>query len=382
MLLRVRYPQRVIRATMGHGQDGRCHPDNFDRDGARRRQPYPQDRWHRRVFLGGATMALAGGLAGCALPGQPAPAAASSALVAHGKNGNIVLLDLATKTRKALTDVTGGGVARDPTWSPDGKRLVYAYTPPLPATRGPGGLLPLPVTDLYIMNADGSDAKILITHDAPGVGYESPVWAPDGQSLYVTYTALIVESNIVRDQMLEVARVPVSGGPRQTLAQDGVFPGISPDGKRMVFVALRESGMVLAIAAADGKQAQQLLPSGKLDGIASPRFSPDGAQVVFTAISPAGTVPTATPARTSGAAPSVVLAHGLPMDVFVINADGTNLRRLTQLGEDSPAACWSPDGKKIAIVGGGGSYLMNADGSGFVNIDQTGGHGSIDWRRP
>ena len=57
------------------------------------------------------------------------------------------------------------------------------------------------------------------------------------------------------------------------------------------------------------------------------------------------------------------------------------VRRLTQLGEDSPVTAWSPDGKRIAILAGGGIYVMNADGSDFQNVDQHGGHGAIDWRR-
>ena len=76
-----------------------------------------------------------------------------------------------------------------------------------------------------------------------------------------------------------------------------------------------------------------------------------------------------------------MLAHGLPMDLFLIDAGGGAPRRLTQLGEDNPAAVWAPDGRRLAILSGGGLYVLNADGSDVRAIDQRGGHGTIDWRR-
>ena len=79
-------------------------------------------------------------------------------------------------------------------------------------------------------------------------------------------------------------------------------------------------------------------------------------------------------------APRAAEAHGLPMDVFIVSLDGGPARRVTQLGEDSPTVAWSPDGRRIVILAGGGIYVMNADGSDFANVDSKGGHGSIDWR--
>ena len=339
----------------------------------------------RRSALAG--LASLGLLAACGVGGGSSGGGSSDAslsgLLAFGSDGNISTLDLATKARKQLTKVPGGALARDPAWSPDGQRLLYAYSPPLPNVRGPGGLLPLPVTDLYAMAPDGSDQKPQLEHDVPGSGYESPAWAPDGKTVYVTYTALFMENNVVKDQIVEVARVPLAGGPRQTLAPNAMWPTVSLDGKRLAYVTTGLDGQGLVVSDADGKNAKTLLPAGKLDGLTTPRLSPDGTLIAFSAVAPMAPVSTVTPfpGRTSFLEPRTALAHGLPMDVFVIGSDGNGLRRLTQLGEDNPAPAWSPDGKRIAILAGGGIYVMNADGSGFTNIDQRGGHGQIDWRR-
>jgi Tol biopolymer transport system component len=291
------------------------------------------------------------------------------------------------RQRRGLTRVAVGALARDPAWSPDGRLIAYSYTPPLTAARGPGGMLPLPVTDIWVMGADGSEPRLLLEHPAPGSGYETPVWAPDGASLYVTYSELIMESNIVRDQLLELASVPLDGqgkgGARRTVAPRGTWPALSPDGKRLAFLSSEPQGQALVVCDADGQNARPLVPTGQMEGLAAPRFSPDGRQIVFSAIAPMAPLPTTTPIPGRGplAGPARALAHGLPMDLYLIDVGGGAPRRLTQLGEDNPAAVWAPDGRRLSLLSGGGLYVLNADGSEVRAIDQRGGHGTIDWRR-
>lgn len=366
---------------------------------------------------------------------RPGTTAGKTGLLVFGSEGNISTLTTDGKTRKSLTKVPAGALASDPSWSPDGKRIVYSLTPPLPAVRGPGGLIPLPVTDVIVMNADGSDDKVLVAHEAPGVGLQTPVWSPDGKWLYVTYTALIMESNMVKDQVLEVARFPAGGGPRQTIVPKAVFPTVAPDGKRIAYLVDSPNGLGLQTADLDGKNPKTVVPPGTMDSMAGPRFSPDGRQIVFASAAPpvappgfsqpfppppasGGTpagapgtgqlpiAPTATPVSRSGTSgasgalpaaasragslalamlaavltPRTAQAHGLPMDVFVVGSDGTALRRLTTLGEDSPAACWAPDGSRLAILAGGGMYLLSLPNGEPNSIDQRGGHGTIDWQ--
>lgn len=50
-------------------------------------------------------------------------------------------------------------------------------------------------------------------------------------------------------------------------------------------------------------------------------------------------------------------------DIYLMNADGSNARRLIDTGEDDHYPTWSPDGQRIAFISGRSIYIMNADGS-------------------
>ncbi len=273
------------------------------------------------------------------------------------------------------------------------------------------------MTDLYVMHADGTSVEVLVPNDGPGTGYETPVWAPDGRSLYATYTTRIVEHGILQDETAEVVWVPLTGGPRRTIVSNAMAPTLSPDGGRLAFLALEGAARALVVANADGTQARTLVPAGRLGPIDLPRFSPDGRQIVFSGLPPSGAGDTqasgtgAEPRRPgvgeepprgpvegkaasrldarlwalfarlfAPAWPRAAYAHGLPMDLFLVDADGSNLRQLTHLGVDSPAAAWAPDGQQLAMLCGGGIYLLRADGRDVKLINPQGGHGSVDWR--
>jgi hypothetical protein len=51
------------------------------------------------------------------------------------------------------------------------------------------------------------------------------------------------------------------------------------------------------------------------------------------------------------------------------------------LYENMPMATFSPDGAQIAFMGYGGIYLMSADGSNLRRLDPLGEHGGLDWPR-
>jgi Tol biopolymer transport system component len=68
------------------------------------------------------------------------------------------------------------------------------------------------------------------------------------------------------------------------------------------------------------------------------------------------------------------------MQIYLSNADGTDIRQLTHLDFVAQVPCWSPDMKHIVFAGepGGHSeiFVMNADGSGVAQLTHTGGDDS------
>lgn len=88
----------------------------------------------------------------------------------------------------------------------------------------------------------------------------------------------------------------------------------------------------------------------------------------------AGAALLAPAAGTSGAAPAPLLAFTRAGDVHTIRADGTGARLLLRRGH-SPA--WSPDGSRLAFVsaraGDEELYVANADGSGVRRLTRSPG---------
>jgi len=98
------------------------------------------------------------------------------------------------------------------------------------------------------------------------------------------------------------------------------------------------------VDAHSGRVLRRLTATPALEQAAA--WSPDGGKILFTRYSP----------------DSPWLA-----DVFVVNADGTNERRLMHAAGDDVAAAWSPDGRRVIFTsarsGGDQIFVMNADGS-------------------
>jgi Tol biopolymer transport system component len=107
------------------------------------------------------------------------------------------------------------------------------------------------------------------------------------------------------------------------------------------------SGSQMFTVNVDGSGLSDLTPSGAWD--AEPSWSPDGARLAFvsTRDNPSGTY---------------------QYDVFVADVDGSNVKRLTSIGAGAPA--WSPDGRQIIFSSGARLYVMNADGSSLARLTQ------------
>ncbi|HEX7049665.1 MAG TPA: LpqB family beta-propeller domain-containing protein [Longimicrobiales bacterium] len=215
--------------------------------------------------------------------------------------------------------------------------------------------------EIYVMNVDGSGLENL-TND-PATDYY-PVWSPDG-----TKIAFVSD----RDGNVEIYVMNADGSGQTNLTKhtggDG-FPVWSPDGSRIAFVSQRDGNKEIYVMNVDGSGQTNLTNDPATDAEAA--WSPDGTKIAF------------------------VSDRDGNVEIYVMNADGSGLTNLTNdpAMNANPAfnaaPAWSPDGTKIAFLSDrgtrvpGGSvdiHVMNADGSGVVNITNHSGNGfEPSWR--
>ena len=142
-------------------------------------------------------------------------------------------------------------------------------------------------------------------------------------------------------------------------------PTIGPDG-RIVFTSVRDGDMEIYSMNGDGSDVRRLTHRQGPDGGAF--FSPDGSKIIFRG-------------REIPDGPEYddykrLLDQGLwrptAVEVFVMDADGSNVRQVTDFGGASFAPYWHPDGERIIFS----SNMHNPDGRNFdlflINLDGTG----------
>jgi Tol biopolymer transport system component len=304
------------------------------------------------------------------------------------RDGQLWRSDGSAAAPKQLTNFAVGSAPSQPSIAPDGTQIAFValIQPPITAT------LPLPSSKLFLIDIDGSHQRELW---APKEGILwLPTWAPDGTALYLLANGTMNASGDGGTERLQIMRFDLKRGVPETILTGALDPTISRDGKQLAFLRFDPDGVTMHVELADldGSHARRLITGTKFLGFYAPRFTPDGKQVIVAAIEGPPTddrgYPLAqrTPSNSANwllglFAPATAQAHGAPWDLWVVNTDGTGLRRLTKLYEDLPMAAFSPDGQTVAIMAYNGVYLMAPDGSNLRRIDRHGDHGGLDWIR-
>ncbi len=145
---------------------------------------------------------------------------------------------------------------------------------------------------------------------------------------------------------------------------------VSPKGDKIVFTSMRSGDLELYTMNLDGSDVKQITNELGYDGGAF--FSPDGTKLIFRASRPK------TPAEIKEY--KDLLAQGLvqptEMELFICDADGGNMKQLTNLGNANWSPFFTPDGKKILFSSNFEAergfpfnlYLIDLDGKNLERI--------------
>jgi len=224
-------------------------------------------------------------------------------------------------------------------------------------------------TEIFVMNADGSDQTGLACRieGVPNPACRGPAWSPDGTriafQLYVDPWDPQAGSTTTSGALprFDIYTMDADGANLTPLTSDALDrsnpdwasddsedrnPVWSPDGSRIAFDSNRDGDWDIHVVDADGSGLVNLTQSPGWDG--QPAWSPDGNKIMF-----------------------VSDREGIPA-LYVMNADGSNQAPVTDEPFEGSSPVWSPDGSRIAFHAGQDSatdiYVMDADGSNRIRL--------------
>ena len=220
------------------------------------------------------------------------------------------------------------------------------------------------LSSIYTARPDGRGLRRLTvppTRQQLG-GDSGPVWSPNGRRI-------VFERNLTYwgADRYRLAAVPAAGGLARQLTKGpyDAMPTLSPNGRRIAFVRLTGATLSLYTIDRQGRHAARLLSDG-LD--ISPAWSPDGTTIAFSRL----------------ADPSLPIEEAT---LYLAGADGSQPRALGPEPVRGVSPAWSPDGRRIAFVSfadhkgpacpvdgcppSGEIYVVDADGTGLTRLTMS-----------
>ena len=236
----------------------------------------------------------------------------------------IYVMDADGRNQQRLTE--NRHIDSQPSWSPDGKRIVFV------SDRDGHVMHGIPTYEIYVMDADGGNPQNLTNNPDRD---SQPSWSPDGKRI-----VFASDRDTDRDapHNYEIYVMDADGGNQQRLTENRKNdwqPSWSPDGKRIAFYSDRKGDLEnyeIYVMDADGGNQQRLTENRVNDGI--PSWSPDSKRIAFYSNRDGNT------------------------EIYVMDADGANPQNLTNNPHGDANPAWlnspfsvSPAGKKFTIWG-------------------------------
>jgi TolB protein len=202
-----------------------------------------------------------------------------------------------------------------------------------------------------------------VTHPGTEASDDDPAWAPDGSRIAfdrqrgpdtAIYTVGPDGSSLTR----VTPRCPPAK-PRRCVGD--LSPAFSPNGRDIVFTSFDERlkgalKSAIVIGGSDGRNRRDVVPASSRSGLADPQFSPKGDRILFERLN---------------------LGRSRPKDaraIFVVNVDGSGIRRITPWNLSAGDPEWSPDAKWILFNSNehlnkkSQLYVIHPDGTGLKQL--------------
>ncbi|MGE5236462.1 MAG: TolB family protein [Acidobacteriota bacterium] len=269
-----------------------------------------------------------------------------------------------------LRQLTDGGENAEAYFSFDGRRLIFQSTRP-----------PFACDQIFTVDLSGRGPRLLST----GRGRcTCSYFFPDGRHYLYASTHLAGDACPPRPDMssgytwalysdydIFVASLD-DPTPHRLTATPGydAEATISPRGDRIVFTSMRDGDLEIYTMKLDGSDVRRVTHEIGYDGGAF--FSPDGSRIVWRASRPKPG-PELDEYR-------ALLSQGLirphALDLYVANADGSDVHRLTDNGAANFAPYFHPSGRKVIFASNMGDpternfdlYLINVDGTELERV--------------